>query len=160
MPPADIADGGRAGNKSSISQQYLPCFTAVVTLPAKIDSSSSVCRLPVAVVNLHEVPVGELMIKAKVPDGLEGCTFSAPDPFVLPRCSPASDRPGVCDSNVEFVIFFVFTCSLLKTATCNELFDFYSTNRGHVKIMLHLYEMPVPYSSTYIPEKTAPQKKN
>jgi hypothetical protein len=133
MPPADVADGDRAGNRGSIFPQYIPYFTAAVALLSKIDSSFSglqvdtartVLRptplrnrrietgvLPAAAVNFHEVPAGEPMTDTKVPDGLEGCTLPAPDSFVLPDAALIR-RAGVCDSNVEFVIFFVFTCSL------------------------------------------------
>jgi hypothetical protein len=30
MPSADVADGGRAGNKGSIFPQYIPYFIAVI----------------------------------------------------------------------------------------------------------------------------------
>jgi hypothetical protein len=114
--------------------QYIPYFTAVVALPAKIDNAffglqvNTACTvllptplrnrrigtgiLPVAAVNFHEVLMREPVIKAKVFNGLEGCTLPAFDVFVLPPMQPCIRRARICDSNVEFVIFFVFTCSL------------------------------------------------
>jgi hypothetical protein len=40
--------------------------------------------LPVAAVNFHEVLMRDPVIKAKVFNGLEGCTLPAFDVFVLP----------------------------------------------------------------------------
>jgi hypothetical protein len=96
MPPADVADGCRAGNRGGIFPQYIPYFTAVVALPSKIDNAFSglqvdtACTvfrpaplrnrrigrgiLPVTAVNFHEVLMRDPVIKAKVFNGLEGCT--------------------------------------------------------------------------------------
>jgi hypothetical protein len=45
MSPAEVADGCRAGNKGGIFPQYIPYFTAIVALPAKIDNPKSVIRI-------------------------------------------------------------------------------------------------------------------
>jgi hypothetical protein len=57
MPPADVADGGRAGNKVSIFPQYIPYFTPVVALLSKIDSSFFGLQVNTACTVLRPTPL-------------------------------------------------------------------------------------------------------